>query len=87
MAVWGLDVEQVRNLSSQLRQQADQIQEILSTLTNTLNSTQWMGPDSEQFRNEWSTTHTSALRQVINSMHEASQKAQQNAAEQESVSR
>ncbi|GAA5194248.1 WXG100 family type VII secretion target [Arthrobacter gyeryongensis] len=87
MAVWGLDVDQVRQLSNQLKQQADQIQQILSTLTNTLNSTQWTGPDSEQFRNEWSSTHTSSLRQVINSMQEASQKAQQNATEQENVSR
>lgn len=87
MAVWGLDVEQVRQLSNQLNQQAEQIQQILSNLTGTLNSTQWTGPDSERFRNEWATTHTSGLRQVISAMQDAAQRAQQNAAEQESAAR
>lgn len=87
MAVWGLDVEQVKHLSGQLGHQADQIQQILSTLTGTLDSTQWTGPDSDRFRNEWSTTHTAALRQVISSMQDASQRAQQNAVEQETAAR
>jgi uncharacterized protein YukE len=87
MAVWGLDVDQVRQLSTQLKQQADQVQQILSSLTNTLNSTQWTGPDSERFRNEWSTTHTNSLRQVISSMQDAGQRAMQNANEQESAAR
>lgn len=86
MAVWGLDVEQVRQLSSKLNQEATAIQQVLSTLTNQLGNTQWTGPDAEQFRNDWSGTHTAALNRVVNALQDASQKASQNASAQESVS-
>ncbi|AZZ52545.1 MULTISPECIES: WXG100 family type VII secretion target [Rathayibacter] len=86
MAVWGLDVEQVRQLSSKLNQEASTIQQVLSTLTNQLGNTQWTGPDAEQFRNDWSSTHVAALNRVINALQDASQRASQNASAQESVS-
>lgn len=86
MAVWGLDVEQVRQLSSQLNQKAADIESILSTLTSALNSTQWEGPDANQFRNDWSGQHTSSLRNVANALRDAGAKAQQNAAAQEQTS-
>lgn len=86
MAVWGLDIQQVRQLSSQLNRQAETIQQSLSTLTAALNGTQWTGPDAEQFRNEWSSTHTASLRNVINALQEASQKAARNADAQEQAS-
>ena len=86
MAVWGLDVQQVRTLSTQLNQKAEEIEGILSTLTNTLGGTQWEGPDATAFRNEWSSTHTHSLRTVITALRDASSKASQNAAAQENVS-
>tara|TARA_R110002020_G_scaffold77567_2_gene195782 strand:+ start:2702 stop:2968 length:267 start_codon:yes stop_codon:yes gene_type:complete len=86
MAVWGLDVQQVRQLSSQLNQKAADIDGVLSTLTSALNSTQWEGPDANQFRNDWSGQHTSALRQVAQALRDAGQKASQNAAAQEQTS-
>ena len=86
MAVWGLDVQQVRQLSSQLNQKAADIDSVLSTLTSALNSTQWEGPDANQFRSDWSGQHTSALRQVAQALRDAGQKASQNAAAQEQTS-
>lgn len=86
MAVWGLDVEQVRNLSGQLNQKASDIEGILSTLTSSLDNTQWQGPDANQFRSDWSGQHTSSLRQVIQALRDAAQRASQNAAAQEQVS-
>ena len=86
MAIWGLDVQQVRQLSTQLSQKASDIDSILTTLTGALNGTQWDGPDATQFRNDWSGQHTSALRQVAQALRDASQKAQQNAAAQEQTS-
>lgn len=86
MAVWGLDVQQVRQLSKQLSQQADSIQHTLTSLTSALNGTQWTGPDAEHFRNEWSSSHTASLKAVINALQEASQKASQNASSQEQAS-
>ena len=86
MAVWGLDVEQVRGLSKQLNTQSQQVQQILTTLTSALQNVQWTGPDAEGFRNEWSTTHTAALKQVIAALEDASQKASKNASDQEATS-
>lgn len=84
--MWGLDVQQVRQLSSQLNQKAGEIESALSTLTSALGNTQWEGPDATNFRNDWSGQHTSALRQVIQALRDAATKAQQNASAQEQVS-
>jgi ABC-type transporter Mla subunit MlaD len=86
MAVWGLDVQQVRQLSSQLNSKAGDIQGILTTLTSLLNSTQWTGPDAEQFRSDWSGSHTAALKKVVAALQDAAQKASSNASAQESTS-
>lgn len=86
MAVWGLDVQQVRALSSQLNNKAQDIDSILSQLTNALSQTQWEGPDATQFRSDWSGQHTSALRQVSQALRDAAQKASQNASAQEQTS-
>jgi len=86
MAVWGLDVQQVRQLSSQLNQKAGDIDSILSTLTGALNGTQWEGPDATQFRNDWSGQYTSSLKQVAQALRDAAQKATQNANAQEQTS-
>ncbi|WP_395245242.1 WXG100 family type VII secretion target [Agromyces sp. MMS24-K17] len=86
MAVWGLDVQQVRQLSSQLNNKAGEIESILSTLTNALSNTQWEGPDATHFRNEWSGQHSSSLRQVVQALRDAAQRASQNAAQQEQAS-
>jgi len=86
MAVWGLDVEQVRSLSKQLNTQSQQVQQILTTLTTALQSVQWTGPDAENFRSEWSGQHTAALKAVIAALEDASQKASKNASDQESTS-
>jgi len=86
MAVWGLDVQQVRELSTQLNSKAGDIQSILSQLTSKLNSTQWTGPDAAQFRNDWNGEHTASLKKVIAALQEAGQKASANASAQESTS-
>ncbi|MDR1441800.1 MAG: WXG100 family type VII secretion target [Bifidobacteriaceae bacterium] len=86
MAVWGLDIEQVRQLAKDLDQKASDIDNILSTLTSRLSGTQWTGPDSEKFRSDWSGQYTSALKQVSQGLRDAAQRANQNAADQETVS-
>jgi WXG100 family type VII secretion target len=86
MAMWGLDVEQVRQLSKKLHNKSEQVQEILTTLTSALESVDWKGPDAEKFRSEWKGTHTAALKNVINALNDASQKATQNANAQEQTS-
>lgn len=86
MAIVGMDIQQVRQLSTQLSQKASDIEQILSSLSSQLGSTQWEGPDANQFRNDWSGQHTSALRNVANALRDAANKASQNASQQEQTS-
>ena len=85
--VWGLDVEQVRELGNNLDREAESIDAILSKLTNVLSSTQWTGPDADQFRNDWQSVHSSALRRVAGALRDTAQAAKANANAQEQVSR
>jgi hypothetical protein len=85
MAFLGMDVEQVQNLSRQLDQKATDITNMISTLNSTLQSTEWKGPDADQFRNDWNSTLSQKLRQVSESLKQASQSASRNAREQQEV--
>ncbi|WP_265520574.1 WXG100 family type VII secretion target [Oerskovia flava] len=84
--MWGLDVEQVRQLSVELNSKSGEIETIASTLTSRLASTAWEGPDATRFRDDWQSIHLTALNNVSQALAEAGNRAQQNAAEQESTS-
>lgn len=83
---YGMDIEQVRQLANQLGQKAQTIDEVISTITNQLGSTDWKGPDADQFRNDWNTTLSTQLRNVAQALRNAQQRANKNAQEQEQTS-
>ncbi|HRE03091.1 MAG TPA: WXG100 family type VII secretion target [Ilumatobacteraceae bacterium] len=82
----GMDIPAVRQLAQQLTSKADEIQQIMTTLTNLLQNTQWVGADRERYLADWQGSHVTALNNVINGLRDASQKATQNASEQEQAS-
>jgi uncharacterized protein YukE len=82
----GMNIEEVRSLATQMDSCAGSIQDLMSRLTNLLNSTQWVGPDREQFLGEWQGTHVTQLNSVINGLRDASNKARLNAQQQEAAS-
>jgi uncharacterized protein YukE len=82
----GMDIQAVRQLSSQLKAKADDIRSIMQQLGSQLQNTPWVGPDRERFLGEWQSNHVSALNNVINGLEAASNAATQNAAQQESAS-
>ncbi len=82
----GMDIPAVQQLSQQLTTKASEIQQIMQTLTSSLQNTQWVGNDREQFVSQWEGTHVTALNNIINGLNEASQKASKNAQEQEAAS-
>lgn len=86
MAVWGQDVTQVRALAKQLSAKATEIQNIMQQLTSQLQNVQWSGPDAEKFRGDWQGQHMAQLKQVVNALNEASQRANRNAQQQETTS-
>ncbi|HET7781072.1 MULTISPECIES: WXG100 family type VII secretion target [Micrococcaceae] len=86
MAMWGADVQQLRQLGSKLQEGASQIETQKSNLTSLLNSTDWKGPDADKFREEWSGTHTTQLTKVAEALKEASTRAKRNADQQDQAS-
>lgn len=82
----GMDIGQVRQLASLMRNKADEIESIMNELTRQLSSTSWMGNDRQQFEQDWSGPHCNSLRNVANGIRDAATRADQNAAQQESAS-
>ncbi|MDI9628465.1 MAG: hypothetical protein QM286_07960 [Acidobacteriota bacterium] len=86
MAFIGMDIEAVRQLATQMDNKASDIDNIMSTLNNLLNNTEWVGTDATNFRNDWSSTHMTNLRNVSNALKNAATAARTNASEQEQAS-
>jgi uncharacterized protein YukE len=84
--MYGLDVQAVRTLGTQLSSEADQLEATVRKLTSALEQTQWVGPDATKFRNEWQSQHSVALRNVVEALRQTSTNAKQNADAQEQVS-
>lgn len=82
----GMDVPAVRQLASQMTQSAGQIRQLMSQLTNQLNGTQWVGNDRTRFESDWNGTYVQQLNQVASALEDASQRATQNANEQDAAS-
>lgn len=86
MALIGQDVEQVRQLAAQLNSKAGDIQTVISQLSSAVNSVEWRGSDAERFKSDWQGQHVPQLKQIVSALQEASQRATQNAAEQQQAS-
>jgi uncharacterized protein YukE len=82
----GMDVPAVRNLATQLSAKADEIESIMSVLTSQLHSVQWMGPDADNFRNDWQSVHRVQLSTVAQALRDAATRANNNANQQEQAS-
>ena len=82
----GMNIEEVRALSSQLNQAAEQVRQIAQQLNGKLGSTTWVGQDQARFRGEWDSSHQPNLMRVADALVQAGKNAEQNAAQQESTS-
>ena len=85
-ATKGMNVEEVRRMSAQLRDAAEEITRIEQELTRGLESVDWTGPDADRFRGQWSSEMVPAMQQIMTSVNELGESAERNAAEQESPS-
>jgi uncharacterized protein YukE len=82
----GMDIGAVRQLGQFLQSEAtSQIRDLMGRIDSQLSSAGWQGNDAEQFRSEWQ-NHKNTLNQIINSLEQFGQKAQQNAQAQEQTS-
>ena len=85
-ATKGMNVEEVRRMSTQLREAAEEITRIEQELTSGLEGVDWTGPDADRFRGQWAGEMIPALQQIMNAVNELGDTAERNIAEQESTS-
>lgn len=85
-ATKGMNVEEVRRMSAQLREAAEEIATIESELTSGLADVDWTGPDADRFRGQWQSEMVPALQRIKTSVDELGESADRNAAEQEATS-
>lgn len=85
-ATKGMNVDEVKRMSGQLRDAAEEITRIEQELTRGLEDVDWTGPDADRFRGQWSEEMVPALQQIMNAVNELGDTADRNAAEQEATS-
>lgn len=83
----GMDIAAVRTLSQQLKAKADEIRTLTQQLTGQLQNTPWVGQDRERFYSDWTGQYCTALNNVVTGLEDASNRALQNANEQDQISR
>lgn len=68
MAVYGGDLVQLDELAARFRQERAEIEALEVRIGVSLQSTVWMGPAAERFRQAWSTEFVPALRRLAEAM-------------------
>ena len=86
MAKLGADVEQLDNLARRFDQEAQTIQNTISTINGQVGATWWQGTDAENFRNEWHSNYTASLNNVIQRLQEAANRCRTQASQQRQTS-
>ena len=86
MAQLGADVEQLEMLGRKFDEEGQKIETTISSITSQVASTWWQGTDAERFRNQWESTDTSTLRQVIQRLQAAANDCRNQANQQRQVS-
>lgn len=79
MAVNPHDIDQIRQLATQLTVRADAIEEEVSQITTGLRAVNWTSPDAENFKSEWMGTHLPRLSAAVTAMRSAATTADQDA--------
>jgi uncharacterized protein YukE len=87
--LYGMDVEQVRQMGRQMQAQADHITgSIIPQLDGLVNNipSVWAGPDANMFKDWWTGQHRAHLVAVAHDLRGLGQSALNNAQEQSEVS-
>ena len=78
----GMNVAEVRDLGTRLKQISQQITDMANTLNAKVNDTSWVGADAQRFKNEWWPQHRARLTQLRTDLDGFGQSAMNNASEQ-----
>jgi uncharacterized protein YukE len=86
MAMKGMDIEAGRQSAQVIQQGSSELEQLTNTLTQSLESFQWIGPDADRTRQTWQSEHRTALTNISQALQEFSTLINQQAQEQEQVS-
>ena len=86
MITSGMNVAEVRHLSQQLRQGADRLRAVVSTVDGRVTYSSWEGPQAQRFRQEFWPARRSQLLHAAEALQGLAQSASKNADEQERAS-
>ena len=81
MALHKQDIDQIRQLATQLSARAGAIETNFSQVTTGLTAVNWPGPDAGQFKSAWSDTHLPALKAAVAALRDAAEQAVRSADE------
>lgn len=83
---YGADVEQLRMLSREFEHNATELEALVSRLGSRVSSVAWQGPDARKFSSDWNDRLSGSIRNVAQTLREASERAAGNARDQEATS-
>ncbi|BBY54588.1 hypothetical protein H7J07_12695 [Mycobacterium koreense] len=81
MTVHPQDIEQVRQLATQLRIRAAALEENVTQVTTAIRAVNWTGEEAAKFKSDWFDTHLPNAEAVIATMRDGSEKAAADAAD------
>lgn len=86
MALYGMDIENVRALAAKFTSSADEIRTLMNSLNGQIHHVDWRGPDHDKFLSNWDGQYVQQLRHVADALDHAATTAKNNAMEQERTS-
>jgi uncharacterized protein YukE len=64
----GGDIEQLTGLEQTFTRESEAVQNLRSTISSTLDSTNWRGPAAQRFREQWNGEFSSALARLAEAL-------------------
>ena len=86
MAVNGADAPALFGFASEVRRRRAAIQDAMTRLGREVAEANWVGPDRDQFVEEWNGTHVPSLSGVLGDLEQAAQRAIAHATAQQEAS-
>ena len=83
---WGADTEALRRLSGSIGSGGEQLDDLAARLSVLIDSVDWIGPDADTFRADWSGQVRPGLVECIVQLDERGRELDQHAEEQDEVS-
>ena len=71
MNMWGANLNQLNDLSGDLRKKSSELESQLRRLEKRVAATGWAGPDADRFRQEWASKFEPSLRKISEDLDQA----------------